>query len=486
MLERVRETFGLTSATLLEQTGDGWVALASAGPVCATPRDAETEVPAGDRLTLALRGRLVEAEDRRLLGAFAAQVAVVVDRTRLSEAAAAAAPLAEANKMRSALLAAVGHDLRTPLAAAKASVSSLLSKDIKLTAHDRRELLTAADESLDRLAALVDNLLDMSRLQAGALPIDVQATAVDEVVARTLYDLGPDARTVLIETPDDLPLVRCDPGLLERVLANLVGNALRYSPPDKPPLVTCSHLEQRLEIRVVDRGNGIPPTEWDQVFLPFQRLGDTDNTTGIGLGLALARGLTEAMGGTLEPEETPGGGLTMLVSLPADANRSAAPGPVRASGCASDDPSARRRRRAQPAPCAQHQPASPQLRGAHRGFRRRSPQVGRCSSHGCRRPRSGSARHGRHGGGGRAARVDERADPCAVRPFGQRRQGGCPRCGGGRLCHQALRHGGAVGPAARGDPAGGIQGRPTGRSDGRGDGRPGRAPGLTKRRRTST
>ena len=166
----------------------------------------------------------------------------------------------------------------------------------------------------------------MSRLQAGALPIDVQATAVDEVVARTLYDLGPDARTVLIETPDDLPLVRCDPGLLERVLANLVGNALRYSPPDKPSLVTCSHLEQRLEIRVVDRGNGIPPTEWDQVFLPFQRLGDTDNTTGIGLGLALARGLTEAMGGTLEPEETPGGGLTMVVSLPADPNRSASPG----------------------------------------------------------------------------------------------------------------------------------------------------------------
>ncbi|MGB8383610.1 MAG: DUF4118 domain-containing protein [Dermatophilaceae bacterium] len=324
MLERVRETFGLTSVTLFEKTGDGWAALASAGPPCASPRDAETEVPAGDGLTLALGGHLVEAEDRRLLGAFAAQVAVVVDRTRLSEAAAAAAPLAEANKMRSALLAAVGHDLRTPLAAAKASVSSLLSKDVKLTAHDRQELLTAADESLDRLAGLVDNLLDMSRLQAGALPMDLQPTAVDEVVARTLDDLGPDARAVLAETADDLPLVRCDPGLLERVLANLVSNALRYSPRNQPPLVTCSHLDQRVEIRVVDRGHGIPPSEWEHVFLPFQRLGDTDNTTGVGLGLALARGLTEAMGGTLEPEETPGGGLTMLVSLPADPDHAAA------------------------------------------------------------------------------------------------------------------------------------------------------------------
>ncbi len=326
MLDRVRETFGLTSATLLEQTEDGWVPLASSGPVCYTPREAETEVPAGERLALALSGRPLEAQDRRLLAAFAAQVAVVVDRTRLSEAAAAAVPLAEANKVRSALLAAVGHDLRTPLAAAKASVSSLLSKDVKLTASDRIELLVAADESLDRLAGLVDNLLDMSRLQAGALPIDVQPSAVDEVVARTLDDVGPEARSVLIETPDDLPLVLCDPGLLERVLANLVSNALRYSPPEKPPLVTCSHLEQRVELRVVDRGNGIPPTEWERVFLPFQRLGDSDNTTGVGLGLALARGLTEAMGGTLEPEETPGGGLTMLISLPTDPNHDPAPG----------------------------------------------------------------------------------------------------------------------------------------------------------------
>jgi len=315
MLERVRETFGLTSATLLEKTDGEWHTFASAGPPTTRPGEAETDVPAGDTLILALRGRHLQAEDQRLVGAFAAQVAVVRDRIRLSRAAAEAAPLAEANKVRTALLAAVGHDLRTPLAAAKAAVSSLLIWDIDLPPDDRRELLMAADTSLDRLSALVDNLLDMSRLQTGALSIEVQPTAVDEVAARAVDDLGADHARVRIEAADDIPFVQADPGLLERVLANVVSNALRYSPADATPHVAFSRLGDRVELRVVDRGPGIPPDQWDRVFLPFQRLGDTDNTTGVGLGLALARGLTEAMGGTLEPEETPGGGLTMVVSL---------------------------------------------------------------------------------------------------------------------------------------------------------------------------
>lgn len=327
MLHRVRETFALRSVTLLERSDDGWEVVASAGPPVARPADADTEVPAGDRLTLALCGSLLRAEDQRLVGAFAAQAAVVLDHVRLSRAAAEAAPLAEANQVRAALLAAVGHDFRTPLAAAKASVSTLLSLDLDLDAGDRRELLQGADASLDRLAALVDNLLDMSRLHAGAMSIDVQPTAVDEVVARALDDLGEEGRSILIEAAPDVPLVQADPGLLERVVANLSANALRYSPAGKPPHLTTSRLGERVEIRVIDRGPGIPPSDWDRVFLPFQRLGDTDNTTGVGLGLALSRGLTEAMGGTLEPEETPGGGITMVVSLPAvPGTATAAPG----------------------------------------------------------------------------------------------------------------------------------------------------------------
>ena len=327
MLQRVRETFSLTSVTLLERTDGDWVRVASAGPAVDRPSDADTEVPAGDGLTLALCGRLLEAEDQRLIGAFAAQAAVVLDHIRLSRAAAEAAPLAEANRVRTALLAAVGHDFRTPLAAAKASVSTLLSPDIDLDHDDRRDLLHAADTSLDRLAALVDNLLDMSRLQLGALSIELQPTAVDEVVARAVDDLGTDGQGIVIDTTADLPLVLADPGLLERVLVNVASNALRYSPAETPPHLTGSRLADRVEIRIIDRGPGIPSDDWAQVFLPFQRLGDTDNTTGIGLGLALSRGLTEAMGGSLEPEETPGGGLTMVVSLPAVSDPSAvAPG----------------------------------------------------------------------------------------------------------------------------------------------------------------
>jgi two-component system sensor histidine kinase KdpD len=122
---------------------------------------------------------------------------------------------------------------------------------------------------------------------------------------------------VVVDIPDSLPEIRVDPAILERVIVNLITNAVRYSPPGQPALLTASALGDHVELRVADRGPGIPEPDRDRVFVPFQRLGDTDNTTGVGLGLALSRGLTEAMGGTLEPEETPGGGLTMVLSLPA-------------------------------------------------------------------------------------------------------------------------------------------------------------------------
>ncbi|HXZ73683.1 MAG TPA: ATP-binding protein, partial [Streptosporangiaceae bacterium] len=140
---------------------------------------------------------------------------------------------------------------------------------------------------------------------------------LEEIVARALDDLGPGGRQIVVEIPDSLPEVQVDPAILERVIVNLTTNALRYSPADQPPLLTASALGDWVELRVADRGPGIPEPDRDRVFVPFQRLGDTDNTAGVGLGLALSRGLTEAMGGTIEPEETPGGGLTMVLSLPA-------------------------------------------------------------------------------------------------------------------------------------------------------------------------
>ena len=378
VLDRVREAFGMESVTLLERVPGtagasrrataAWAAVASSGePALTRPEDADTDVAVADTLTLALRGRTLPATDRRVLGAFAAYAAAALEQQRLTAEAEAARPIAEADKMRTALLAAVSHDLRSPLASAKAAVTSLRSRDIQWAAEDHDELLATADESLDKLSYLVDNLLDMSRLQAGALSVFPRPAGLEEIVARSLDDLGPDSRAVKVEVPDSLPEVRVDPAILERVIVNLTGNALRYSPAGSPPLLTASALADRVELRVVDRGPGIPAADRDRMFRPFQRLGDTDNTTGVGLGLALARGLTEAMGGTLEPDETPGGGLTMVLSLPAVRP---APGGLAAAGeLASPGEQASHAERAVPAvQAAPGHPGSPEaLPGGERG-----------------------------------------------------------------------------------------------------------------------
>jgi two-component system, OmpR family, sensor histidine kinase KdpD len=228
-----------------------------------------------------------------------------------------AAQATAADRGRAALLATVSHDLRAPLAAAKAAVSGLRSRDVHLTEDDRAELLDAAEKSLDLLGRLTASLLDVSRLQAGALAVFPRPSDLGEIVADSLDALGPRARTVLADIPSGLPEVMADPAIMERVIANLVGNALRYAPAGSPPLVTARARGDRVELRVVDHGTGIPEADRKRAFLPFQRLGRPSEETGVGLGLVVSRGLAEAMGSTVEPEETPGGGLTMVVSLPA-------------------------------------------------------------------------------------------------------------------------------------------------------------------------
>ncbi|GLY07374.1 DUF4118 domain-containing protein [Actinoplanes sp. NBRC 101535] len=313
LLDRLRETFALTAVALRE---DGTITVAVGVPP-ATAADADVAVRVDASLSMLLWGHTLPASDRRIVEAFAAQAAVALRQERLAAEAARAEPLAEADRLRTALLAAVSHDLRTPLASAKASVASLRSTEVQFDEADREELLATADESLDRLDRLVANLLDMSRLQAGVLGVTMIDIGAEDVVPRALEDLGPQGRTVTVRVPEDLPMLRTDPGLLERVLVNLIANALRHSPPDRPPMITGSRLGGTVELRIIDHGPGIPADRRDDVFLPFQRLGDRDNHTGVGLGLALSRGLTEAMGGTLTPDETPGGGLTMIISLPA-------------------------------------------------------------------------------------------------------------------------------------------------------------------------
>ena len=329
LLERVRETFGMRSVSLVQRRADApassgavgqWALVAAVGADPAqSPPDGDAVAAIDDERTLVLLGRSLPAEDQRVLSAFAAQVGVAYRQAELAAAAAAVEPLAESERQRTALLNAVSHDLRTPLAAAKAAVTSLRAADVTWGADERRELLGTADGALDRLTELVTNLLDLSRLQAGVLPVLRAPVGLDDVVSRALDHADQaGAGDVEVDVPPDLPEVVADAGLLERVIANLVQNALRYSPAGQPVRLAGSAHGDRVELRVIDRGPGIPADAVATLFEPFQRHGDTPGPgAGVGLGLAIARGFTTAMGGTVTADETPGGGATLVVTLQA-------------------------------------------------------------------------------------------------------------------------------------------------------------------------
>ncbi|MGW1025827.1 DUF4118 domain-containing protein [Streptomyces sp. NPDC002577] len=323
LLERVRETFGMESVALLERESDvaPWTCAGSVGPrpLVERPEEADVDVPVGDHMALALSGRVLPAEDRRVLAAFAVQAAVILDRQRLESEAEQARELAEGNRIRTALLAAVSHDLRTPLAAIKAAVTSLRSDDVAWSEEDQAELLEGIEEGADRLDHLVGNLLDMSRLQTGTVTPLIREIDLDEVVPMALGGVPEDS--VDLDIPESLPMVAVDPGLLERSVANIVENAVKYSSGTQRVLVAASALGDRVEVRVVDRGPGVPDEAKERIFEPFQRYGDAPRGTGVGLGLAVARGFAESMGGTLDAEDTPGGGLTMVLTLQAVAAR---------------------------------------------------------------------------------------------------------------------------------------------------------------------
>jgi two-component system sensor histidine kinase KdpD len=218
------------------------------------------------------------------------------------------------------LLNAVSHDLRTPIASAKAAVSTLLSDEVRWSEQDRRELLGSADEALNRLTALVTNLLDLSRLQADALVVTLRPVGIDDVLSKVVATLS-DSHRVSLDVSESLPEVVVDPGLIERVLANVLENALRYTPNGERVRVIGSAHGDRIVISVIDSGPGIPRDSQQAVFEPFQRRDDHAVSTGagVGLGLAIARGFIEAMQGSITLEDTAGGGLTVIIELPAKA-----------------------------------------------------------------------------------------------------------------------------------------------------------------------
>jgi signal transduction histidine kinase len=317
-------------AELLERVRGQWVRVAVSG--AAADDDPAVRVEARADLILVIAGQ-TRPVTQRLLDGFAVQAVAALDRDRLRTQAAQAEALAEGNRMRTALLAAVSHDLRTPLASIKASVSTLRQTDVDWTPADEAALLATIEGSADRLDALIGNLLDMSRLTTGSLQPFLRPTAIDEVAPVALRGLDGGMRLQLA-VPDGLPLVYTDPGLLERVLANLFANALAYSPPGRAPELHACHEDGCVLLEIVDHGRGVPDAEKSRMFEPFQRLdgrgADPSGGTGVGLGLAVVKGFLDTMGGSVEAADTPGGGLTMVVRLPAAATSSASSASVAA------------------------------------------------------------------------------------------------------------------------------------------------------------
>ena len=330
VVSRLRATFGLESVSLLARRDDatGWDLVAGDGPDApASPESGDTRVRVDDRRVLALRGRPLRASEVRVLDGFAVQAGLVLEYRRLRERDARAAALEHAEATSTALLRAVSHDLRTPLSTIRASVDGLVG-DARLGEADRAELLASLDGSTDQLERLIDNLLDLSRISSGLLTPTVRDVSLDEVLP--LAVAGHPVGAVELDLDEGAPFVRTDPGLLERVVANVVANAVRHSA-GTPVRVDAHVRADEVVVRIADRGPGVSEAARERMFEPFQRLGDA-TPGGLGLGLAVARGLADAVGATLVADDTPGGGLTMLLTVPravgeATRDRQAEPGP---------------------------------------------------------------------------------------------------------------------------------------------------------------
>ncbi len=319
LVNNLHTAFSLDGVAVLRKVDGTWESEISSGSdPPSSPEQASLAVPLTADAVLAVQGRNLAAEDQRVIGAFAAQLAVARESQRLRSEAQETSERMKANELRVALLAAVSHDLRTPLASIKAAATSLLSEGAVWEPESEKALLETIDSEVDRLDALVANLLDMSRLQTGTYSVVIEGLSLREVVASAMAGLDPRGCVVEVDVAEDLPKVLADPALLERAIANIIDNALRFSPAEGVVRVVAGRVGSDVDLRVVDRGPGISPADRERVFRPFQRLGDVSEGAGIGLGLPVAKGFIEAMGAELTIEDTPGGGTTIVVSLPAE------------------------------------------------------------------------------------------------------------------------------------------------------------------------
>ena len=313
VVEQARNVFGAQGVALqVRDENQRWTTLVCSGQV---EVDADcTAEPTDDDGRLVVCRRPLSGSEVRLLRAFALQVGAVRRTLQLQEDAADARTAEVGARIRGALLAALGHDLRTPLGAIKASASTLRDADLSLPADDVRVLLAGIESEADRLGTVLQDLLDLGRLASGDVAPALTAVDLRTVLAEVL-DALPDGGSVAVDLCDDLPMVLADTAMTRRLLRLLVAHAhVRAS--TGAVRVSASHLAGRVELRVADQGDPLTPGQREQLFEGFRRGGDVLSDEDPGLGLALASALAEAQGAALEAEDTPGGGLTTVLSLP--------------------------------------------------------------------------------------------------------------------------------------------------------------------------
>jgi two-component system, OmpR family, sensor histidine kinase KdpD len=338
LVAEIRRTFDLDGAAILVRDGAKWLPVAEAGsPAPVRPEDAEFAAELDEGTVLTLTGHSLGGADIWLLGPFVTQLRLAHERIRLQGVASAAKELAETDTARTALLEAVSHDLRTPLTAIKAAITSLEASDTTWSPARTQDFYLTIDSETDRLTALVSNLLDITRLRAGALPLVRRQADLEQILYDAVNSLSSAGSAVVIDLPDQPPEVWADPGLLERAVANVMANAQAASPPGLVVRVEAEAVGDQVQIRVIDQGPGISAEQRQHMFQPFQRRGDGGG--GLGLGLAIAKGFTEAMDGELAVEDTPGGGTTFVFTLPRFALEEDADQDVRAGRAPAAPPS---------------------------------------------------------------------------------------------------------------------------------------------------
>lgn len=321
LVDQLRTTFDLVGVRIVGTDASGALTLAEAGdvtgrPTASMPLTTSLHGGAGLQATLQVFGRPLSIDDHDLLRVLADQLAVALESQRLVAEASEAAALADIDALRTALLRSVSHDLRTPLASIKAMISGLRDPAVSWTPDQLAEALKTVDEEADRLNRLVSNLLDASRLQFGALAIETRPTVIIDAVMSALHSLNVPSDDVQIDIPRAIPPVMSDPALLERSLANVIGNALRHNPPGQRVRIEAGPIGDSVHVRVIDRGPGVPAADRARVTTPLQRLGDEQANDGVGLGFSVAQGFVDAMDGVLSLDDTPGGGLTVTITLP--------------------------------------------------------------------------------------------------------------------------------------------------------------------------